>query len=773
MLLASALICLPVVTRAASTMRVTLPQKAKTTPSDFLLNFDFRWVGGNGYRPIRVSVAPRGKPFGADRHLEIRLELEREFVNFRTLTVRQTVVVPEGSAGIVETIYVPEVANPYGAYSLKIRVFEEGREHRALRYERSWALPQLRPEDRPRILIIDSDAPAGDRRDQWVTRWPRDRSGRRSLPDFRTLAWHTWKPNILKSNHLGATDDASLLRLVEQISELELLHPRDLPDRWIGYSTLDLVFISMADLKQIIEQYPSRWEALRCWVATGPVLCVSGSVDERDPFSHLEALERQLHLPALPQIEGSPPTNRGWRSPLEKNFTRQDPSFPDDLSQHSRSYGFASETQTTSSVVITGERPPDPYVDRRSLENRRRTARFVYRSLGLGRVVVLGKTQAFPGTLESWRWLFHTLHPRRVAQKNEQLGVSAGLQRLTWPGRHGMAFASGNTEYWNWLVPGVGLPPVTTFLVLISLFVVVIGPLNYWVLIRVKKLFLLLVTVPLGATVITLLLMGYAVLGDGLGIRGRVRSLTHLDQTAGVAVSWSRQTYYAAIAPRRGLRFPSTATVYQVEPVAASRRNGDRLQRNVAWGERQVLSGGYLRSRVAGQFLVVNARRAPMRLEIDQDRTKFKVRNRLGTRILGLLVRDDQGRWFANVPSTLNTRDPAALTFGNAIEEDVEVVLAPLAVSGMTMLQEAYRRHQPEEPEGFDLTAYRSSRNYFFGGNGEVFGFQNSVLESLNQPEWILSVRSYVAITASDVLESRGLDEASSEGSFHVLIGEW
>ena len=775
MILGCGCVCLAVATvQAAPSMQLTLPENAKTTPSDFLLNLDFRWVAGNGYRPIRVFVAPRGKPFGADRRLEVRLELEGTLVNPRRRNVRQTILVPAGSAGIVETIYVPEVANPYGGYSLKIYVFEGGREHRALRYQRSWGLPQQRPEDRPRILLIDSDAPAGALRNRWVTRWPGDRTDRRQFPDFRALAWHTWKPNVLKSNYLGATDDASLLRLVEQISELELLHPGDLPDRWIGYSALDLVFISLSDLQQMIEQYPTRWEALRFWVATGPVLCVYGTGNDREPFLHLEALEQQLRLSALPDVADKAGRYRGWRTPLERDFSRQDPSFRDNLSQQMSPYVVMAETQVIRTMVTTVERPPDPYADRRSLESRRLAAQFLYRSVGLGRVVALGAPQAFPGTQESWRWFSHTLHPRKVAQKNELLGSPTGIQRLTWTGRHGMSFSAGNMEYWNWLVPGVGLPPVTTFLVAISLFVIVIGPLNYWVLRRLKKLFLLLLTVPLGAAVATLFLMAYAVLADGLGIRGRIRSLTHLDQTAGVAVSWSRQTYYAAIAPSRGLRFPASATVYQIEPVSNRSRNRDRRPRNVRWADRQILSGGYLRSRVAGQFLVTNARRVPLRLEIDQDPEACQVRNRLGTRILGLLVRDTQDRWFANVPPRSDTRDPVALKFGNAIEADADVILVPLVGSGMPLLQQAYRSHQPQEPVGFDPVAYdRASRNYFFRERNEMFGFQNSVLESLNRPEWILSARSYVAITEKDVLESGGLAAASSEGSFHVLVGEW
>ena len=78
----------------------------------------------------------------------------------------------------------------------------------------------------------------------------------------------------------------------------------------------------------------------------------------------------------------------------------------------------------------------------------------------------MGNADPFPGTSPQWNWVFR----------------SAGVTRLKWFQRHGMSLHRENRDYWNWLVPGVGLPPVTTFLVLISVFVVVIGPINYLLL---------------------------------------------------------------------------------------------------------------------------------------------------------------------------------------------------------------------------------------------------------------------------------------------------
>src|SRR4029077_10500698 len=109
-----------------------------------------------------------------------------------------------------------------------------------------------------------------------------------------------------------------------------------------------------------------------------------------------------------------------------------------------------------------------------------------------------------------------------------------------------------NKEFNNWLIPGVGVAPVGEFQFLISLFVLAIGPLNYWWFKKQKKLPFVLVTVPAAAAAVTLLLPSFGVLADGLGARVRARSLTMLDQTAGESATWTRMSYYSGIDPRDG-----------------------------------------------------------------------------------------------------------------------------------------------------------------------------------------------------------------------------
>ena len=101
--------------------------------------------------------------------------------------------------------------------------------------------------------------------------------------------------------------------------------------------------------------------------------------------------------------------------------------------------------------------------------------------------------------------------------------------RSSWVRRHGIAPDFGtndSTVSMNLNIRGV---PVYGFMVLITVFAIVIGPVNYFYLRRKRLLWLLLVTVPATALVTSVLLVGYSVAAHGFSIRSRIRSLTVLD----------------------------------------------------------------------------------------------------------------------------------------------------------------------------------------------------------------------------------------------------
>ena len=145
--------------------------------------------------------------------------------------------------------------------------------------------------------------------------------------------------------------------------------------------------------------------------------------------------------------------------------------------------------------------------------------------------------------------------------------LAVGLRRTErWDARHGMTPDTANAEFVKFLVPGVGLAPVTEFEILITVFVLVIGPLNYWILKRYKRLHLMVLTVPLAAALTTLALFGYAVVADGFATRVRAQSFTTLDQRSGEAACWSRLSYYSGLAPGKGLVMPTDVGCIRFSP---------------------------------------------------------------------------------------------------------------------------------------------------------------------------------------------------------------
>ena len=85
-------------------------------------------------------------------------------------------------------------------------------------------------------------------------------------------------------------------------------------------------------------------------------------------------------------------------------------------------------------------------------------------------------------------------------------------------------------------IPGVDGVPARAYLSILLVFSLIIGPANYWFLWRKRQQVLLVLTAPLISAVFIVLLAGYVVAGEGLGVRGRAVTFTMLDQVRKQAV---------------------------------------------------------------------------------------------------------------------------------------------------------------------------------------------------------------------------------------------
>src|SRR5262249_35712172 len=177
--------------------------------------------------------------------------------------------------------------------------------------------------------------------------------------------------------------------------------------------------------------------------------------------------------------------------------------------------------------------------------------RFIYRHCGLGMVVAARHDRTnVPTTVQlPWAWIYNTL----------------GQPRWQWYQRHGVSLVNPNNDFWKFLIPGIGLAPVRQFQVIITFFVVLIGPITYYLLRKAGKLNLIVIIVPAAALLITGMLFLYAIVADGLSVRVGARSFTQIDQRLGEATCWSWLSYYAGIAPADGLKFTAETAVIPLD----------------------------------------------------------------------------------------------------------------------------------------------------------------------------------------------------------------
>lgn len=541
---------------------------------------------------------------------------------------------------------------------------------------------------------------------------------------------------------------------------LQSCTPAELPDQWLKLSTFDLVMLAADDLPTLAD---AKLQALQRWVRTGGNLWLFECGEE---WERARSIERTLgvdrrrgagnagdgedaDLAADERI-----VSRGWRfvplgdralEPLEgalaiSGFAMEEEDEKE--KEESDQAEDATNAVDAAADALAGSIEPPQSAMPRLVETSQ--GHFVVRGHGLGTVTM------FPG-----------FFPREYDGDATLVAIQRSLlmPRLSFATRHGTKPDEANHEFNNLLIPGVGVAPVGQFQFLITLFVLGIGPLNYWWLKRKKRLPLLLATVPAAATLVTLLLLVYGVLADGVGVRARVRSLTMLDQGAGEASTWARTTYYAGMNPRGGLTLPSDTGIYPILSEWSISRYGDgsSARRELRWNDGQRLVSGWLPSRTSTQYLTVSARPSTKRLDLRATDEGLRVVNRLGATVTHLVVQDHDGK----------------LYWGENLQPDQGVVVQPadpLKISGR--LRQLFSDNLPEFPPGASSTYY-----YGYGmSSGHLLStnLMESQLSAINSPvieKWIDG--SYLAVTDRGVEVDLGLENVAEEASFHLIQGRW
>ncbi len=694
----------------------TQQQSAK---SGLLLTINAIGAQGLGYRPLEVTFTAL-TPSPADRSLTVEFTTYNRFGLSEAVRVTEHVDLPGGAASAKTTLRLPQYA---GWDTFGVKAWEDGEQLEELSFERMGAAGQQFNEALPRTLVV---GPASV-----------DLSGLQAATAG------------VQQSIAAAGQTAPAL--------VSLLEAKQLPERWLDYTTFDIVVASWDQLDSLMHNHPQTWQALRGWTSAGGNLVVYRASNDWEWLKDFETaakppppgsaplppaqatplpthesavigIELRTHESAAVRVDSASPIPASTSAPA--GWLLASPRPPGDSSQ-----GLA--TVPAPGGWLPGQTPPGQ--------------EHLIRSWDLGQVLVLRKDPLTPDPAV-WPVMWQELGDVRIAAA-PRLGLSS---------------LASNPDFWNLLVPNVGLPPVDAFRVLITLFVLLIGPVNYFLLRRLQRLHLLVFIVPAAALLVTLSLLSYAILGDGLGVKIRPRTLTILDPARGAGLCWQRLSYYAGLAPSGGLTFSPETAVFPLvaQPSPYGRGQATRV---VVWGEHQNLTRGWLASRTPTQFVTLRVAGTSVSLGVAAAGSGVELSNRLGTDILQIVVADDQRRFFhaADLP---DGKSAAAKEM-------------PL-LEAVGRLASLMGRARPEAPAEMISGGWGSQRGYGFSGFDNPWPDPHQetsrleqMLEQLSDAgkagQLPLGPRSYAAIVRRSPLAEYGYEPVEEAGELHVILGRW
>lgn len=739
--------CLPAVMGTVSSAQQFAPtivngaNATSTTAHGLTLGVDSNWPGGH-YRPILVEILSVAAKSPVDRQVTILATLESYSVQRRRLRVEQTVAVPGSGAPVRLWLNLPNIPQ---ANQVRVEVLEHGRKLPSLMGWINWQYANdgwFGAVAAPTVLAIH---------DGTLDSSPL----RQMLPHGDDMEW-----DYSVSPPRPITPAPRPLATLVQYSS-----PAPLPSRWLDYSGLDVVTLPLAKAQQLVEKQPQAWQAILRWSASGGQLWLHGGGER---LENLKVAEELLGRPwgLTPAGDVSQDSLApGWYAPAAKHYVPRvlDPTLD-------AAYGYMEQRRleranqasiAVAQLQVQGQALPPSAVDAAQQADDSDeslalapqpppVAHFVWRPHGLGIVLVFRAENAFPGTPVEWGAVFNTLTP---AQWN-------------WERRHGLQLNAENPAFWQMLIRDVGFARVWTFQALITGFVIVVGPLNYWWCRRRRQLHLLLLTVPCLALLAAGGLVGYALAADGLGTRFRARSVTLLDERQGRAAAWSWQSYYAGLTPAGGLVFEPETFVAPIGPVAGVSLGGGDRTRRVIWDDRQRLRSGWLSARTPEQLLVVHSgdTRASLKLRSGAD-ASLQVHNDLGSPITHLWAMDLAGRtlWGENIAAGAD----AALT---PLAEPVGVALGRVAADHALSF--------PTEMQGLvgfntqSLRMFSNAQASQFGISSATALGEQTLTAATTHNRWLAPGR-YVAVVERGPELETGLPQVAESDSYHVVLGQW
>jgi hypothetical protein len=651
-----------------------MPGAPSPAASEWSFEIDISGHTGMAYNCVKISATNLLGPVKTDRTLSFHFSREpggAGYTNPQMATYVTKLVVPEN--GITATLFAPVPLDTGHTYEVECQengkpidvfyVFDNLTPTNTNRSRRmSSGLPRIAAEvagERlfyKNVLLLSDTIPLNS---TWQKRF---NIGAKAYAPFRTQnipdMRNCYKALHFKSDELQADFYASVVHYTEN-SGVALGHPTDevlltardedpgfqfsqlseFSDNWLALSNTDITMLSTENFAWLQKNRPEAWEALLRWTTTGGKLLIYNVGKEWSAVDSINA--------ACGIKNKNSDLLQGWKTP-EKVVLPE-------IHDHETLMPFYFDSEyyspDLSRIDFTPAGKPRMYIGGEQLEeqassgeqwdeNRKAFLKahspFQVRSrpFGMGHIILLADENPFPGATFRWAQLWH--HFDR--------------DKLNWAQRHGIwpeKNIATNLDFFRFLVPGIGQTPVISFLSLITLFMILVGPINYIVLSRQKRIPWILVSVPLASGLFILGLFLFAFFGDGFTTRARLKSVTTLAN--GRAACMSRQTYFTAFAPSQGMLYPKDTAVYTLAYPQHIKRNTEKLNIDFVVQDKSTqLRGPLLAPREQRQFVTMRSAACVAELKIAEqpDTEKIVVTNALGATVKTGIIIGTQGNFY-------------------------------------------------------------------------------------------------------------------------------
>jgi len=186
-------------------------------------------------------------------------------------------------------------------------------------------------------------------------------------------------------------------------------------------------------------------------------------------------------------------------------------------------------------------------------------------------------------------------------------------------------------------IDGSGNIPTRAYLSILTVFVALIGPINYIYLWRRRQQILLVLTVPLISAAFIVLLTGYGIVSEGFDVRARAVTFTMLDQNSKKAATRAIVSLYpGGVARSRAVSFEPDAAIFP----RGSDGLGVRSEMDVDLTDEQRFQSGLLLPRTPNNFDQIRFQPARQRLNFERNGNTLTVVNGLGANIQQLYYRE-------------------------------------------------------------------------------------------------------------------------------------